>query len=137
MICNGHYAEPYIPYLPGLWTFPGQVIHSRWWRSPAQFDGQTVLVVGSHASGSDVCRELAVRDEALVKEGVKVTRRIVQSVRAGAKDAWVEDDKLGWIKRIEVVAEVERAEGGVLVLKNGGKLEGVDVIVFATGYLYS
>ncbi len=134
---NGHYAEPFIPYVPGLWSFPGQVIHSRWWRNPAQFDGKNVLVVGSHASGSDVCRELAVRDETLAKEGKQPTRKLTQSVRAGAKDAWVEDDRLGWIKRIKVVAEVDRVEEGVLVLKDGSRLEGVEVIVFATGYLYS
>jgi len=138
VLSNGHYSEPYVPYVPGLWSFPGTVVHSRWWRSPAQFDGKNVLIVGSHASGSDVCRELAVRDEQLAADGISVTRRITQSVRAGEKDAGaVEGERPGWLGRIHGVSEVGGVEGGVVVLKNGSRLEGVEVIVYATGYLYS
>lgn len=42
----------------------------------------------------------------------------------------------GWATRIQVVGEVVRVEGERLVLKDGSMLEGVEAIVFATGYLY-
>ena len=43
-------------------SFPGQVLHSRFYRQPEEFRGKTVLVVGSFASGSDLSRQLASLD---------------------------------------------------------------------------
>lgn len=41
-----------------------------------------------------------------------------------------------WVRRVEVVPEIVRVEGEVVHLKDGSALENVDVILFATGYLY-
>lgn len=61
-------------------------------------------------------------------------KRIYQSVRGKVEIAVRE--QVGWAGRIHVVGEVERVEGGRLMLKGGSILEGVETIVFATGYLY-
>ncbi len=40
-------------------SFPGKILHSRYYRRPVDYIGQTVLVVGSYASGSDIARQIA------------------------------------------------------------------------------
>ncbi|GMK56537.1 hypothetical protein CspeluHIS016_0303770 [Cutaneotrichosporon spelunceum] len=143
IIANGHYNEPYLPPIPGLDAFSGEVVHGRWWRNPRRFRGEDVVVVGSRASGSDIARELAQDDESCADEGdgTKPTRTIYQSVRGYKPGDKVWDDAMPWTRRIHVVPEIVRIEpspsGSVLVLEDGQRLEGVKAIVFATGYLFS
>ncbi|RXK41848.1 hypothetical protein M231_00847 [Tremella mesenterica] len=59
VLSNGHYAEGYIPSIPGLSSFPGKIIHSRYYLDPEEFRGKNVMVVGSFASGSDLSRQIA------------------------------------------------------------------------------
>jgi len=49
-----HYSDPKIPSLPGLEEFPGRVIHSHQYRSPEDFAGKKVVVVGAGSSGVDI-----------------------------------------------------------------------------------
>jgi cation diffusion facilitator CzcD-associated flavoprotein CzcO len=59
-ICNGHYAAPSTPNLPGLTEyFRGRTMHSVAYDDPKDFSGQTVLCVGGRASGSDLAREIS------------------------------------------------------------------------------
>ncbi|EIW66196.1 hypothetical protein TREMEDRAFT_65802 [Tremella mesenterica DSM 1558] len=58
-IANGHYYDGHIPSIPGLATFPGEILHSRYYHKPEDYRGKTVLVVGSSASGQDTSRHLA------------------------------------------------------------------------------
>ena len=46
---------------PGLENFKGKVIHSKYYRSGAEFEGQNVLVVGSGTSAFDMCYDLYLR----------------------------------------------------------------------------
>lgn len=159
ILANGHYNEPYLPPIPGLADFAGELVHARWWRNPRRFRGQDIVVVGSRASGSDVARELAQDDEAQNEDG----RTIYQSVRGWKEGDKVWDDDFAWARRIVVVPEIVRVEpggeggdangvangdaheegavadngGSTLVLADGRKLRGIKAIVFATGYLYS
>ncbi|KAL1408545.1 monooxygenase [Vanrija albida] len=138
IVSNGHYNEPYIPRVRGLDSFTGEVFHSRWWRNPFQYEGKNVLVVGSKSSGSDIARELAVVDHEKRLKGEKVTRKIYQSLH-GLVDpknpTW--DDDLEWAKEINVVAQIDRIDGGIIHLIDGSEVTGVDVIFYATGYLFS
>ncbi|XP_049783147.1 uncharacterized protein LOC126184693 [Schistocerca cancellata] len=61
-ICNGHYSEPYIPYIPGLEKFSGKVFHSHVYRKPDGISGP-VLVLGASSSGIDISLELAAAME--------------------------------------------------------------------------
>ncbi|BEI82730.1 hypothetical protein CcaverHIS002_0305980 [Cutaneotrichosporon cavernicola] len=149
ILANGHYNEPYLPSIPGLDAFTGQVVHARWWRNPRRFRGENVVVVGSRASGSDIARELAQDDESTdVPDGAdgaggsgSSARTIYQSVRGYKPGDKVWDDALPWTKRIHVVPEIVEIQpspsGSVLVLENGQRLKGIKAIVFATGYLFS
>jgi cation diffusion facilitator CzcD-associated flavoprotein CzcO len=59
MVCNGHYSKQYIPEIPGMSSFGGQIIHSHVYRTPEQFAGRIVAVLGGSASGIDISLELA------------------------------------------------------------------------------
>ncbi|WVQ74674.1 hypothetical protein IAR50_004278 [Cryptococcus sp. DSM 104548] len=58
-VSNGHYADGWIPSIKGLSTFPGEIIHSRYYHSPPVLAPKTVLIVGSFASGGDISRLIA------------------------------------------------------------------------------
>ena len=141
VVCNGHYNEPFVPAIPGLQTFSGKIQHSRWWRSAKRIRGQNVLVIGGRASGSDIARETAIDDEERAGAGEVVDRGIYQSIRSNEaqptnpEDFW--DKRKIWSSRIEVVGEVDKIEGEKVWLRGGRLLEDVDIIIFATGYLYS
>ena len=52
LIANGTLSEPNMPQFTG--EFVGELIHSSQYRSPRQFDGKRVLVVGAGNSGCDI-----------------------------------------------------------------------------------
>ena len=54
-----HYAVPLIPKIPGLESFPGEVMHSHNYRTPESFQNKTVLCLGAAASGQDICIDLS------------------------------------------------------------------------------
>ncbi|MFI1886861.1 flavin-containing monooxygenase [Streptomyces jumonjinensis] len=58
---TGTFANPHRPELPGLAGYTGKVLHSAEYRSPAPFDGQRVVVVGSANSAVQIAYELADR----------------------------------------------------------------------------
>lgn len=70
LVCNGHYAAPSAPRIPGLndndggdttsaTYFKGQVMHSIEYDTPQPFQGQVVLCIGGRASGADLAREIS------------------------------------------------------------------------------
>ncbi len=67
---TGSWHNPVIPALPGRESFEGVQIHSAHYRSPQQFSGQRVLVVGGGNSGAQIHAELS-----LVADSTWVTRR--------------------------------------------------------------
>ncbi|XP_058793276.1 trimethylamine monooxygenase-like [Phymastichus coffea] len=54
MVCNGHYSKYYVPDIPGMETFPGEIFHSIFYREPQQFTGKTVVIMGAGSSGTDI-----------------------------------------------------------------------------------
>ncbi|WWC73362.1 uncharacterized protein I206_107329 [Kwoniella pini CBS 10737] len=60
VVANGTDSRPFIPYINGLWSWKGEIIHSRWYRTPEAFAGKTVMVVGGGPSSADIVRELGM-----------------------------------------------------------------------------
>ena len=52
LIANGTLSEPNMPVFKG--SFDGELIHSSAYRSPKQFDGKRVLIIGGGNSGCDI-----------------------------------------------------------------------------------
>lgn len=55
---GGEGSAPNIPELPGISTFRGRTLHSKYFTSGDEFAGQRVLVVGAATSAHDVALEL-------------------------------------------------------------------------------
>lgn len=90
VIATGIMSSPVIPSIVGAESYAGKLIHSSAYRSPAQFAGQRVLVVGIGNSAAEIAAELA-------EAGAKV----VVSVRSGANNVprsilGVPSQYLGW-----------------------------------------
>ena len=56
---TGTWSKPYVPGVPGRELFQGLQLHSAWYRSPDDFAGKTVLVVGGGNSGAQILAELS------------------------------------------------------------------------------
>ncbi len=77
VIATGHYAEPYLPELPGSETFPGELLHSSGYRSGASFQARRALVVGLGNSGAEIAADLAKHGATSVSIAVRTTPPIV------------------------------------------------------------
>lgn len=55
---TGSWERPYTPIYPGQGTFGGTQLHSALYRSPDQFAGKRVLVVGGGNSGAQIVADL-------------------------------------------------------------------------------
>ncbi len=56
---TGTWTRPFIPHYPGAATFSGRRLHTRDFRGPDEFAGQTVVVVGGGISALDHLADLA------------------------------------------------------------------------------
>lgn len=126
VVCNGHYSKPRVPQWPGQDVFPGKQMHSHNYRHPEPFSGKRVLVVGAAFSGSDISQEL-------LENGADVflSARSWEDLAEGraAHESEREIVKVGNVKEL-------KADGSVLFV-DGNQIENVDVVLYATGYLYS
>jgi len=67
---TGSWEHPYVPTYPGQGLFRGVQMHSAHYRSPAEFAGKRVLVVGGGNSGAQILAEVS-----RVARATWVTRR--------------------------------------------------------------
>lgn len=56
---TGTWDRPYLPYYPGSETFEGRHLHTRDYRVPEEFAGQSVLVVGGGISAVELLEEIS------------------------------------------------------------------------------
>jgi len=122
MIATGHYNTPYIPSLPGLSTFPGTIVHSRNFRLPQEFTGKKVLLVGNSVSAVGIAEQLlqCVRGPLL---------QVIRSPTASTTPP---------PEGIKVLPEIAALhEDGSVSFVDGAVETGVDVVLFATGYLFT
>jgi putative flavoprotein involved in K+ transport len=61
---TGMWSEPYVPRIPGAAGFRGRTLHSAHYRTPDEFAGQRVLVVGGGNSGAQILAELSLAADA-------------------------------------------------------------------------
>ncbi|XP_039007982.1 probable indole-3-pyruvate monooxygenase YUCCA10 [Hibiscus syriacus] len=59
VIASGENSVKYIPYLPGLDTFEGEILHSNEYKSGAKYENKDVLVVGCGNSGMEIAYDLS------------------------------------------------------------------------------
>ncbi|KAG8378167.1 hypothetical protein BUALT_Bualt08G0109800 [Buddleja alternifolia] len=59
VVATGENSEGYIPQIPGLDTFNGELMHSSCYENGKKFDKKDVLVVGSGNSGMEIAYDLS------------------------------------------------------------------------------
>lgn len=127
-IAIGSYDKPFIPNVSGLeeWhkQYPHSIIHAKSYDEPAQFENAAnILVVGNSASGADIAYQLATR----------LNKTIYKSVRSENNLPAGKDDR---IKDVGDLLKFDPITKSVY-FKDGFRLDNVDNIIFATGYLKS
>ncbi|MBC7303362.1 MAG: NAD(P)/FAD-dependent oxidoreductase [Nocardia sp.] len=70
---TGGFGTPNLPALPGQADFTGNIVHAGRYRSPADFAGQRVIVVGAGNSAVQIATELALTAEVTVASRTPVT----------------------------------------------------------------
>lgn len=137
-----HYSVPYLPFIPSLWTWPKEIIHACVYQRPEDpiFDQKTVAVIGIGSSGYDILRELAILREHDNEGSAGQHKKKLYSVASHpCQLGWDFNDPSApsWTKLITSVPRFERIEQDKIYLVDGTILEDVDLLCFATGYLYS
>ena len=129
-ICSGHYTVPFIPNYPGITEWNGRLMHSKFYRSAEAFRDKKVLVVGNAASGSDISRQIAVRSRCPL---------LLSQRRASLFSAPSDSTSDPNIKVLPGIAEfINPSEADRSIRFSDGTIESaVDVVLFATGYLYN
>jgi len=119
MVCNGHYSVPVIPSIPGIEKFSGSFLHSHDYRTPEQYQGESVLILGGGASGTDICMELSqhAAQVYLSHNNPLLTTRMPSNVAQ--------------VKGVESCI----GSGGFL-LTDGSKVQ-CSAVILATGYEYT
>jgi len=135
-------------------TFPGRVIHSREYRRATDYAGQTVLVIGSFSSGSDIARLVAgLNVSHYHPDGSPVNghtpalpyTKVYQSTTGTTNKANVEDPSAPWwpyIHKLPMIHHFEPASDahprGRIHFKGDppahAPVDDVDVVIFCTGY---
>ncbi|XP_062989330.1 flavin-containing monooxygenase 5-like isoform X2 [Elgaria multicarinata webbii] len=77
LVCTGHHTNAYMPLdsFPGIAKFKGRYFHSQDYKSPDEFTGKRVIVVGIGNSGVDIA--------------VEISRRAKQVFLSTRRGAWV------------------------------------------------
>lgn len=58
VVASGENDVPHVPDFSGINTFSGKSMHSSFYKSGSEFDGKSVLVVGSGNSGMEIAYDL-------------------------------------------------------------------------------
>lgn len=131
VVATGHYNVPWFPDIDGLVEydskFPGVILHSKHFRNAAKFRNKKVVVVGGSVSSHEVVHEIL--DSA--------QHPVYSSLRGDPIAAF------GWEPfdhpHIVVKKQITRfdAETGRIIFEDGSYLDGVDHVIFGTGYSFS
>ena len=118
IVATGHFSVPSVPSFPGIQEFPGRVMHSHDFRNAYQFQGQTLLVVGSSYSAEDIALQN-------LKYGAK---RIICSYKTRPMG-------FKWPTEITERPLLTKIEGKTVHFKDGTTAD-VDAIILCTGYYF-
>jgi hypothetical protein len=134
LICNGHYAAPLTPSVPGLEHFRGKtILHSIQYDDPAEYKGQTVLCIGGRASGADLAREISHHAQHVYLSDSTCTQ--AQRIMKDDDD----DDSNSKVSKVTLVPKTTHIEpNGEIRFDYDCPIRptNVDTILFCSGYDY-
>ncbi|XP_031627748.1 senecionine N-oxygenase-like [Contarinia nasturtii] len=130
-VCTGANALPCIPALQGAENFKGKVMHSRDYRRPDGFYGNTVLIVGGGPSGNDIFNQLSMYAYRVTFSYHKPTIKKPQMLIAEEPVSEFDNDNpyKGDVKCF--------LPNGFDVQFEDGTNQSFSTVIYATGYKYS
>ena len=129
IVASGHFSVPFVPDIPGLsdWNelHPGTVSHSKYYRVPEAFAGKRVIVVGNSASGLDIASQIVRCCQLPLLQSSRSESFVAAAFRSNSN-----------IENVPEIVNVD-ATTRTVHFKDGRTVDGIDTILFCTGYLYS
>ena len=130
VVANGHYNVPSLPSIDGIsaWNdaYPGAIRHSKFYTSPEPYRNKKVIVVGNSASGLDIGSQIG----RVCRGPLLMSSRSESYFAVGGSD-----DNREYPPIVEFLSPT--THNRAVKFENGEIEDGVDAIVFCTGYLYS
>ncbi|KAE8448842.1 hypothetical protein EG329_008844 [Mollisiaceae sp. DMI_Dod_QoI] len=130
VVATGHYNVPFIPAIWGIdeavKALPHKFEHSKFFRSPDDYVGKKVIVVGGSISAADLVVDLA----AIVKGPLYLSQR-------GKNELLDAAFGLPNVVAKPPIRSISAHNGGVIEFEDGSTLENFDKIIFGTGYRLS
>ncbi|KAL4889705.1 hypothetical protein BDV59DRAFT_210131 [Aspergillus ambiguus] len=131
IVASGHYNVPLIPEIPGLaaafQAHPTKFEHSKSFRSSDVYVNKKVVVVGGNISSADLIADL----HSVVKGPLYLSQR-------GSNEALQNVFTLPGVTIKPTIREIETKPTGIsITFSDGSKVDGVDKLIFATGYKLS
>lgn len=135
IVANGHYSIPYVPKIPGLVEVQQQnsdiIEHTKSFRKVSNYKNKKICIVGTGTSATD-----------LISDTIGQTKgHIIVSSRSEPGELF--KFSFGDSKKVLVKPEIskivisdDKLTASVAFL-DGSFVEGVERIIFATGYLYN
>jgi dimethylaniline monooxygenase (N-oxide forming) / hypotaurine monooxygenase len=83
VVCSGVHQRPFVPRMPGLESFRGEVRHAAEYRRPEPFRGRRVVAVGAGESGGEIIpsvAEVAASCSVSLRRGAYFLPRIVEGM---------------------------------------------------------
>ena len=134
-VCSGHYTVPFVPEIPGMkqWneTRPGSIIHSKYFRRAEPYTSLKVLIVGNSASALDILAHIKV----VAQQPVLLSQRSEGALEENESARKIFSD----IRTVPSIAEFIDPTSGRWAVRfaDGSVADGIDRVLFCTGYLYS
>jgi trimethylamine monooxygenase len=116
IVAVGHFSVPNIPYIEGIETFLGRVIHSHDFRDARQFAEQNILLIGGSFSAEDIALQT-------FKFGAKSITISYRTKPMGFK----------WPSKIEEKSLLTKIEGRTVYFLDGSERD-FESIILCTGY---
>ena len=134
-VCNGHYAVPSKPLIPGLEQQDDEVtttasniriLHSMEYDDPKEFENEVVLCIGGRASGADLAREISQY----------ATKVYLSDTSCKTQTRLSDESNVIWVPKTVCAKKNGNNHNNVIELQDGSNINDVTVIIYCTGYDY-
>lgn len=127
VVANGHFEKEYIPTdIEGYYEWSNidspSLFHSKKFNNPKPFNHKNVVVVGGGSSGIDIANQIST-----------VASVVYHSVKNISEINWPSNSI---VKSIDTISKMNYKKNRSLELCDGTIVENIDIIIWATGYLY-
>jgi cation diffusion facilitator CzcD-associated flavoprotein CzcO len=127
VVANGHYSVPFIPRIKNIESFhaayPSVISHSKQYRVPDPFKDKKSVVVGNGPSGIDIALQINTVSRGPTLLSVRQPTQPERLAHTGCEET------------PEIEEFIVETRG--IRFKDGREEQGIDAIVFCTGFLFN